>query len=163
MLLHYQGYIMKKIILLLALIGMLQADEDMNKVVFDLTTGNIQTFEQKVLKGIVAHKVHYEGHLKELEVAVVIHGEAYKFFVKDPANSSFKDDKKLIEIQPALQKRITSMADTYEVTFLMCKAALPRHKLQEKDIYSFVTMVPNSTIGLIDKQKEGFAYIPISD
>ena len=53
------------------------------------------------------------------------------------------------------------MVDTYDVKFLMCKAALGRNKLEEKDIYSFVTMVPNSTMGLIDKQNEGYAYIPI--
>lgn len=154
---------MKKLILLLAFVGMLQAEEGVNKVVFDLTTSDLQTFEKKVLKGIVAHKAHYEGSLQELEVAVVIHGGAYKFFVKDPANSAFKDDKKLVETHSDLQKRIASMADTYEVTFLMCKAAMPRNKLVEKDIYSFVTLVPNSTIGLIDKQEEGFAYIPIGD
>ncbi len=154
---------MKKIILLLTLIGMLHADEDVAKVVFDLTTSNLQTFEQKVLKGIAVHKAHYEGNLKELEVAVVIHGGAYKFFVKDPANSPFNSNKELIEAHSELEKRIASMSDTYEVTFLMCKAALPKNKLQEKDIYTFVTMVPNSTIGLIDKQNEGFSYIPIRD
>ncbi|MGB5965011.1 MAG: DsrE family protein [Sulfurimonadaceae bacterium] len=154
---------MKKIIILLTLIGMLHAEENVAKVVFDLTTSDLQTFEKKVLKGIAVHKAHYEGNLKELEVAVVIHGGAYKFFVKDPANSSFKSDKKLLEAQPTLAKRIASMSDTYEVTFLMCKASLPKNKLQEKDIYPFVTMVPNSTIGLIDKQNEGFSYIPISD
>ncbi len=154
---------MKKMIILLTLISILHAEEDVRKVVFDLTTSNLQTFEKKVLKGIAVHKVHYEGKLKELEVVVVIHGGAYKFFVKDPANSPFKSDKKLIEAHSTLEKRIASMSDTYEVTFLMCKAALARNKLKEKDIYPFVTMVPNSTIGLIDKQDEGFAYIPIND
>lgn len=152
---------MKKIILLLAILGLLHADEEVAKVVFDLTTSDITSFEKKVLKGIVAHKTHYDSQLKELEVVVVIHGGAYKFFVKDPKNSPFKEDKKLLEAHPDLQKRIASMADTYEVTFLMCKAAMKRNKLEEKDIYSYVTMVPNSTIGLIDKQNEGFAYIPI--
>jgi len=154
---------MRKILLLLTLVGMLQADDDIRKVVFDLTTGNIQTFEQKIFKGIVAHKAHYEAQLQELEVAVVIHGDAYKFFVKKPADSAFKDDKKLIEAQPELQKRLTSMAETYEVTFLMCEVGMHKHKLAQKEIYDFVTLVPNSTIGLIDKQHEGFAYIPIGD
>lgn len=154
---------MKKMMILLVLIGMLHAEENVVKVVFDLTTSDLQTFEKKVLKGIVVHKTHYEGTLKELEVAVVIHGGAYKFFVKDPANSPFKSDKKLLEAHSELKKRITSMSDTYEVTFLMCKAAMARNKLKEKDIYPFVTMVPTSTIGLIDKQDEGFAYIPIND
>ncbi len=154
---------MKKIILLLALVGILQAGEEVKKVVFDLTTGNLQTFEQKVLKGIAAHKAHYEGALQELEVAVVIHGGAYKFFLKDPANSSFKSDTKLIEAHADLQKRIATMADTYEVTFLMCQVGMVKNKIEPKELYPFVTLVPNSTIGLIDKQDEGFAYIPIGD
>ncbi|MDA3945955.1 MAG: DsrE family protein [Helicobacteraceae bacterium] len=154
---------MKKFILLLALFGMLHADDEIAKVVFDLTTGDLQTFEKKVLKGIAVHKAHYEGNLKELEVAVVIHGNAYKFFVKDPKHSPFSSDTKLIEAQPTLQKRITSMAENYDVSFLMCDTGRKSHKLETKDIYDFVTMVPNSTIGLIDKQQEGFSYIPIGD
>ena len=154
---------MRKIILLLALLGILQADDDLVKVVFDLTTGNLQTFEQKVLKGIAVHKAHYEGQLKELEVAVVIHGGAYKFFVKEPEHSPFNSDKELIKAQPELEKRITSMATTYAVQFLMCDSGRVRNKLQEKEIYDFVTMVPNAAIGLIDKQNEGFSYIPIRD
>ncbi len=152
---------MKKIILYLAMFGILQADVEVSKVVIDLTTGNIQTFEKKLLKGIVAHKTHYEGNLKELEVAVVIHGGAYRFFVKEPKNSPFKEEKKLIEAQTDLKKRISSMVDTYDVTFLMCKSGLDRLKLDSEDIYNFVHMVPNAAIGLIDKQNEGYAYIPV--
>lgn len=154
---------MKKIMILLMLIGILHAEEDVSKVVFDLTTSDLQTFEKKVLKGIAVHKAHYEGKLKELEVAVVIHGGAYKFFVKDPANSSFKDDKALLEAHDTLAKRITSMSETYEVSFLMCQSGMVANKIDEKEIYPFVEVVPNSTIGLIDKQEEGFAYVPIGN
>ena len=59
--------------------------------------------------------------------------------------------------------KIAILADTYEVEFLMCKAAMPRNKLEAKDIVDYVTIIPNSTIGLIDKQNEGFAYIPVRD
>lgn len=152
---------MRKIVLFMALIVMLHADNNVAKVVFDLTTNNLKSFESKILKGIAVHKEHYEGQLKELEVAVVIHGGAYKFFVKDPSNSPFKDDKELIEAHPTLQKRIASMAETYNVKFLICRVGVLKNKLAEKDIYDFVEIVPNSTIGLIDKQNEGFAYIPI--
>lgn len=154
---------MRKIVLLLTLIGLLQADEDAVKVVFDLTAGKIQTFERKVLKGIAAHKAHYEGELKELEVAVVIHGGAYKFFLKEPKDSPFNSDKELLKAQPELKKRIAAMADTYEVTFLMCDSGRVSNKLPKEAVYDFVKMVPNAAIGLIDKQHEGFGYIPISD
>jgi intracellular sulfur oxidation DsrE/DsrF family protein len=96
-------------------------------------------------------------------VAVVIHGEAYRFFVKDLKSTSFKNDVKLAKVYADLKKRVAAMSDTYEVEFLMCGAALKRHKLQKSDIVEFVTILPNSTIGLIDKQNEGFAYLPVSD
>ena len=153
----------KIIIVLLLSIGLLQAEEASAKVVYDLTTKDLANFELKVLKGIVANKTHYEGSLRELDVVVVIHGGAYRFFTKDPIHSKFKDDKALIETHKTLAKRIESMVKTYDVEFLMCGAAMPKHGLKAKDVYGFVKIIRNSTIGLIDKQNEGYAYIPIKD
>ena len=152
---------MKKFILLLSIIVCLQAEEGVSKVVFDLTTSSLKTFEKNIFKGIVAQKTHYESNLQELEVAVVIHGGAYRFFVKDIKTSPYNNDKELVEAYESLKQRISSMVENYDVEFLMCKAALKREKLDVKDIEGFVTMVPNSTIGLIDKQNDGYAYIPI--
>jgi intracellular sulfur oxidation DsrE/DsrF family protein len=155
---------MKKIlILLLFAFGLLQAGDETPKVVYDLTTSSMAKFEKNILKGISYNKSHYESSLQELEVAVVIHGGAYRFFLKDIKKSIFKDDTKLVKKYQELKKRVASMSDTYEVEFLMCRAAMKRNKLKEEDIVEFVKIVPNSTIGLIDKQNEGFAYIPVSD
>ncbi len=154
---------MKQIVLLLAFIGMLSANDETAKLVLDLTTSSVEKFEKHILKGIVFNKNHYQNNLKELEVAVVIHGGAYRFFVKDLQSSMFKDDKELVKVYAELKKRIATMSDTYEVEFLMCRAAMKRNKLEEKDIVEFVKLVPTSTIGLIDKQNEGFAYIPVSN
>ncbi len=151
----------KAIIILLLSIGLLQAEETSAKVVYDLTTKDLANFELRVLKSIVANKAHYEGTFRELDVVVVIHGGAYRFFTKDPMHSKFKDDKALIETHKTLAKRIESMVKTYDVTFLMCGAGMPKHGLKAEDVYSFVKIIPNSTIGLIDKQNEGYAYIPI--
>ena len=152
---------MKKIALLLLLALALHAEQTM-KVVIDLTTGDLHTFESKILKGIVAHKTYYEGKLKTLDVAVVIHGNAYKFFVKDPAHSPFKADAALLKASGELAKRIAVLADTYDVAFLMCQSGMEAKKLETKDIYDFVKTVPNAGIGLIDKQNEGYAYLPVA-
>jgi intracellular sulfur oxidation DsrE/DsrF family protein len=153
---------MKHFLFLLFVTLSLHAQENL-KVVIDLTTGDLHTFEQKILKGIVAHTNHFENHLKELDVAVVIHGNAYKFFVKDPAHSSFRGDAELLKAAPALSKRIATLADTYEVAFLMCRSGMEKKKLGTKAIYDFVSTVPNAGIGLIEKQNEGYAYLPVSD
>lgn len=155
---------MKKIILILALLfGLAQAEDESAKVVFDLTTKDLAKFERTILKGIVFNKQLYANQLKELDTAVVIHGGAYRFFVQDLDTTIFKNDKKLQKVYNDLKKRIATMADTYDVEFLMCGAALSRNKLTKEDIVPFVTIIPNSTIGLIDKQNDGYAYIPVGD
>ncbi|DAB39320.1 MAG TPA: DsrE family protein [Sulfuricurvum sp.] len=152
---------MKKWLLIFALCGMVFAEEGVKQVVFDLKTGQLESFEKKVLQGIAYHKAHYEGKLEKLDVAVVIHGDAYKFFIKDLKNSPYKNDASLAKAHEDLSKRIATMANTYEVEFLMCEATMRTLKIDQSNVYDFVKMTPNSTIGLIDKQNEHFAYIPI--
>lgn len=155
---------MKKIFLtLVILFGFAHADDETAKVVFDLTTKNVAKLEKNIIKGVVVNKAHYESKFKELDVAVVIHGGAYKFFVKDLQHTIYKDDKKLVAVYGELKKRLASMADTYNVEFLMCGVGMKRNKLEAKDIVKYVKIIPNSTIGLIDKQNEGYAYLPVRD
>jgi len=155
---------MKKILCsLLLTLGILYAQENPAKVVYDLTTKELNNFEQRILSATVANKAHYEGTLRELDVAVVIHGGAYKFFLKDPANSKFKDDKALLCTYQSLAKRIETLAKTYNVEFLVCGVGLRKHGLEKKEFYDFVKVIPNASIGLIDKQNEGYAYVPVRD
>jgi uncharacterized protein len=136
-------------------------EEVSKKVVFDLTTGDLKTFEQRILSGVARYTAYYEGNLQEFNAVVVIHGDAYKFFVKDLAHSPYKDQLALVKVNNDLKKRIASAADMYGVEFLMCEANMRKAKLTEKDIYPIVKLVPSSTMGLIDKQNEGYAYIPV--
>ena len=155
---------MKKIILLLvSTFTLLLADAPSLKVVYDLTTQNQKDFERKILKAIVANKAYYEGKLQELDVTVVIHGGAYRYFTVDPSMTEYKTDKALLASYAELKKRIKSMSDTYDVEFLMCEVGMLKHGLKAKDIVSYVKIIPNSTIGLIDRQNEGYAYIPVGD
>ncbi len=155
---------MKKIILLLvSTFTLLLADAPSLKVVYDLTTHNQKDFERKILKAIVTNKAYYEGKLQELDVTVVIHGGAYRYFTVDPSKTEYKTDKTLLANYAELKKRIKSMSDTYDVEFLMCEVGMLKHGLKAKDIVSYVKIIPNSTIGLIDRQNEGYAYIPVGD
>jgi len=153
---------MKTLLLTLLAALSLWAQEP-HKVVIDLTTGDFHTFEQKILKGIIAHKTYFEGKLEELDVAVIIHGNAYKFFVKNPADSTFKNDAALLAVSADLGKRIAVLADTYDVTFLMCRSGMEKKGLNTEKVYSFIATVPNAGIGLIEKQNEGYAYLPVGD
>lgn len=151
---------MKKLLILLALVGLLSADEESKKVVFDLTTGDIKTLERKLISGTAFHKTYYEGKLESLDVAVVIHGDAYKFFVKDLARSPYREDKRLKQAQKDLHSRLATLSKMYDIEFIMCASGMKKLKLGG-NIYAFVTLAATSTVGLIDKQAEGYAYIPI--
>ena len=155
---------MKKILLILLIFSsLILAEEPSAKVVYDLTTKNIKTFERNILKAIVANKAYFESKLKELDVTVVIHGGSYRYFTVEPSKTEYKADKALLSDYANLKKRVKSMADTYDVEFLMCGAGMPKHGLKAKDIVPYVKIIPNSTIGLIERQNEGYAYIPVGD
>lgn len=153
---------MQKWLLLLALSSLLNAEEEVvKKVVFELTTGDQKAFEQKVLSGIVKQKDYYESKMEELDVAVVIHGDAYKFFIKNLDASPYRDDQELKTVQESFFKRLKSAVENYKVKFLMCQAGMNHLNIAKDNIYDFVSFVPTSTIGLIDKQSEGYTYVPI--
>ncbi|MFT7860030.1 MAG: DsrE family protein [Sulfurimonas sp.] len=155
---------MKKIIVLLfAFISFLSADSEIKKVVIDFTSGDLAVFEKKILSGIPHHKLYFENRFEELEVAIVIHGDAYKLFVKNLQNTTYKKEQALVAKQAEYEKRLTSLVETYSVEIFMCDVGRKKHKIAKEDLYEFVKIVPNSTIGLIDKQNEGYAYIPVAN
>jgi len=153
---------MKFLLYICLLMGFTHASDNVKNVVYDLTTGDIKVFERKVLSAIANTKSYYEANLEELQASVVIHGGSYKFFIEDLSSSPFKDDTELQKAHQELGKRLASMADIYDVEFLMCRVGMEKNKIDKNTLYKFVKLVPNSTIGLIDKQNEGFAYIPIA-
>ena len=154
---------MKMILIFMMLFSALQAQDKSAKVVYDLTTKSLSKFEKQILSGLVFQKTYYQNSLKELEVAVVIHGEAYRFFLKNINGTIYKNDKKLVASHDALIKRITSIANNYDVKFLICAIGVKNRHLKENNILDFVKLIPSSTTGLIDKQNEGYAYLPVGD
>lgn len=152
---------MKKFILIFVIVlSALRAEEDVLKIVLDVTTSDVAKFKQSVLSGVAKNKAYYESKFKELEVVAMIHGGAYRFFLKDLSKSEYANDKKLLK-EVDLAKRVKSMHDTYNVKFLICKSGMTKHNIQDSDIYDFVEIIPNAMIGLIDAQNSGAAYIPV--
>jgi uncharacterized protein len=152
---------MKKWLLILTLSMLLNAQEGLKKVVFDLTIGDQKEFEQKVLSGIVKNIDYYQSNMQELDVAVVIHGNAYKFFIKNLATSPYKKERELLSTQESFEKRLRSLASNYNVKFYICQSGMNHLKIQKENIYDFVTPVATATTGLIDRQSEGYVYVPI--
>lgn len=157
---------MKKIakFIMIALLSMsaLQAEEEVvKKVVYNLTTGDINEIERRLISGIIAHTTYYQNKLEELEVQVVIHGDAYKFFMKDLNNTAYAYQPKLVEKRVDLEKRLGTLAKQYDVKFLVCDSGVVSRKLNKKAFYPFVSMVHNAAVGLIDAQNDGYAYLAI--
>ena len=157
----------KKILILisLTLLGTsLFANEDdtvVKKVVYDLTSGKQKKIERNLLSGVVTHMNHYEGEFQELEVRVVVHGDAYKFFLKDLNGTKYSSDKELVKTKDKLGQRLASLAKNYSVKFFVCEVGAKSKGLKVENFYPFIKMIPNSAIGLIDAQYEGFAYLPL--
>jgi len=122
------------------------------KVVYNLTTGDIPTLETRLISAVIRNTTYYEGHLEELKAIVIIHGKSYNFFQKG------QTDPKMQEIG----KKLKSLHENYGVIFQICKVGMEKRKIDPKTLYPFVTIIPNATIGLIDAQHNGYAYLPIN-
>jgi len=129
----------KLIMIVLLSMGTLVADEEVvKKVVYNLTTGDIRQLERRLIGGIVAHTTYYQNKLEELKVRVVIHGDAYKFFMKDLNNTAYAYQPLLVEKKDALAKRLGTLSKQYGVEFFVCEAGVVSRKLNKKAFYPFV-------------------------
>ena len=149
------------VLLLFGAVSLFAEEEVVKQVVYDLTTGDLKRFETRLLSGIVAHKTYYHSKLEELDVIVVVHGDAYKFFMKDLRHTPYVREQNLLAAQKALGKRVTTLATQYGVKFLVCKIGTVERGLEPKAFYPFVRFVHNAAIALIDAQDSGYAYLPL--
>ena len=153
---------MKLIMIVLLSVSALVADEEVvKKVVYNLKTGDIKQLERRLIGGIIAHTTYYQNKLEELEVRVIIHGDAYKFFMKDLNGTAYAYQPKLVEKKSDLEKRLGTLSKQYGVEFLVCESGVVSRKLNKKAFYPFVSMVHNAAIGLIDAQNDGYAYLSV--
>jgi intracellular sulfur oxidation DsrE/DsrF family protein len=151
----------KKVLVLILLVFSFSIAEENPKAVINLTTGDLKKFKMYLLSGLANSAEYYKNQLKDLKVVVIIHGDAYKFFIKDLQNSPYKDDKELLENQKEIESKLSYLATNYGVKFQMCEQGMKGKKIDPKTLYNFVELIPNAFIGLVDWQNKGYAYIPI--
>ncbi len=134
---------------------------DEKKVVVDLKTGDIKRFKFYLLSGLTSMAEYYKNNLEELKAVVVIHGDAYKFFIKDLNNSPYKNDSELKRNQKELGERLKNLAKIYKVRFEMCEIGMKNKKIPKESLYPFVNLSYSAGISLVDWQNKGYAYLPI--
>jgi intracellular sulfur oxidation DsrE/DsrF family protein len=134
--------------------------DDAKKVVFDLKTGDIKTFERAVFKSVEAHTTYYTGLQQEYRVVFVIHGDAYKFFLKALKGTPYAGDA-VAARRAEFGRRLKALTEHYDVTFEVCSFGMKARGLPFEQLYPFVTPIFSATSGLIEWQEKGYAYIMV--
>ena len=131
-----------------------------NKVVYDLRTGEAKNINSK-LQSLKAVANHYIDKKSDYKIAVVIGGDAYKFFVDDLQYSPYDKDAELKALKPKIEPKIRELAEVYDVNFTMCDVGIEYRAIPEDSLYDFVEAKKTRSIYLIEFQNDGYAYIPI--
>lgn len=131
------------------------------RVVVALTTGDLDTFEKRVVKGLPALANTYREQGRRLVPVVVIHGEAYRFFLKDLTKTRYAGDAAVKARQAELRASLEKLAKEHGVRFEICAAGMKARQLDTANVYPFVHVVPNAVISLIDWQQRGYAFVPV--
>jgi len=131
------------------------------KAVYDLTTGNVEVVESKLVYNIISNIKYYKSKEQALKVRVIVHRDAYKFFMDDLNDTAYEFEPILLNHKKALHKALQQLVKEYHVEFWVCSAGMRYRNLKKEAFYPFVTMVHNAMVGLIDSQNDGYAYVPI--
>lgn len=134
---------------------------DTAKVVYDLSSGDINKIEKHLLDSIVGVSRYYASEKRTLKAIIVISGNSYKYFVDDLKSSPYASDKDALEIQPYFKQRLKSLHEVYGVTFAMCSSGMKARKIEKRTLYDYVKAEKMKSVYLIDAQNEGYAYMPV--
>ena len=131
------------------------------KLVYDLKLGNADRVVGYLFDDIKYNAAYYKEHGIEFRAAVVISGQAYKFFVEDIESSPYKNDPELAAIQARFRPILEELVEDYGVEFRMCVVGMERQNLTVDLLYPFVEAEKSQPIYLTDYQTEGYAYLPL--
>ena len=134
---------------------------DVKRVVFDVTTADLKRFEQIVFEATKSHTEHYAAQGKAFRAVFVIHGEAYRFFLKKLEGTRYEEDRALQARRAEFEQRFSTLVDSYDVTFEACSIGMAKRRIAPADLYPFVTPIFSATSGLIEWQEKGYAYVPV--
>jgi len=149
---------MKVFFLLSTLITAIFASE--YKAIFNLTTSDKTAVNQSLINSINGLQEHYKAQGDSLKAVVIISGGAYKFFIKDIENSSYKDNKEVLPLQKEFKSKLQALADN-GVVFEMCGMGMKKHAIKKEVLYPYVTPVFSRTSSLIHWQSKGYALIQV--
>lgn len=144
--------------------GYLAADEsvaDEKKAVFDLTSGDSEKIEARIVNNIKFLTSYYKKQKISFKAVVVISGKSYKYFIEDLENSPYKGEEDLVAAQKKLRPLLKELHDKFSVRFDMCGQGMKSRNISAESLYPFVNSDKMKYVYLVDWQNEGYAYIPI--
>ena len=144
---------------MISMLTVLALHAQTHKVIFDLQTGDEATLRSKLINNVELLQSYYAKRGDTLEVAVVVSGDAYRFFIRDLDNSPYKDDQALRRTQTKRTELLTRFAK--HAVIKMCGKGMQKRRIKPKTLYPFVTPIFNRAQGLINYQNDGYAYIPV--
>jgi len=150
-----------RLALILLLLAATFAFADTKKFVIDLKTGDMDSFNNQLLVGVPGTIDYFTAQGDKVEVAVVVHGESYKFFVENLDNTQYGMDKALAERQDAIRKRLVEIEKKYHIRMEICMNGMHRKGILSEDLYPFVTPIKSAMVGLVKWQNAGYAYVPV--
>ena len=150
-----------KILTVLLLLASSAVYADTAKVVYDLTTNDVQKIKKHLVRSITAVSNYYVSQKKEFKAIVVISGDAYRFFIQDLKNSPYSDDSELKALQSELKPLFEKLHKEHHVTFDMCETGMDARDIKKETLYTFVNAEMMKSIYLISAQNDGYAYMPI--
>jgi len=150
-----------RLALILLLLAATFAFADTKKFVIDLKTGDMDSFNNQLLVGVPGTIDYFTAQGDKVEVAVVVHGESYKFFVENLDNTQYGMDKALAERQDAIRKRLVEIEKKYHIRMEICMNGMHRKGILSEDLYPFVTPIKSAMVGLVKWQNAGYAFVPV--
>lgn len=112
------------------------------KVVFDVTTGDLDTFSRVLDRASYLSKITGADPFEQ-SIVLVLHGASVRLFAIENTGK-YKD----------MLKRAQSLTSSDTLTIKMCKIAAERHGYLPKDIHGFIEMVPMGDAEIIRLQNE---------
>lgn len=152
---------MKQVFVALLLAGSLLAGVVEHKVVYSLTTGSLKSFKMRLVEGTADLTQYYAKRGEKLKSVVIVHGDSYRFFLKDLTSSPFYDDIALQEAQAELHKALADLVKNYDIRFEVCSIGMKMRGIKKANLYPFVHPIYSARTGLIEWQNKGYAFVPI--
>ncbi|CAA6804657.1 MAG: Unknown protein [uncultured Sulfurovum sp.] len=150
-----------RILILILLLNVTLLFADSKKIMIDLTTGDTKTFQSRFLSGVPNMIDYFEENNDTAKTVVVIHGDAYKFFIKNLQDSPYKDNKELHNLQDTLRKQLDVLTKKYSVSLEICSIGMKKRNIHTDVLYKFITPIHSAMTGLASWQNQGYAFLPI--